>query len=308
MRRLTLSTLLRDFAADPLALPIGGLAPGARLAGLCFERVLARGAMGTLWRATEEATATALAIKVVPLGTRAGNGTRVARESFEREARNAGKLDHPGIVSVYGTLQLQGLGCIVMELLAGTDLAHYNRPGRLLPVAQVLQIAARLAQALAYAHSRGIVHRDVKPANVMFDPVSDALKLTDFGLARAADAAATGTGLLPGSPSYMAPEQLAGVVPNAGTDFYALGVMLFELLAGRLPHEGTSMGDLLHQVARVPAPDLRRLRAELPSGVAELVAQMLAKAPGDRPSDGEQLAAELQDLSRAMTGVGAKSR
>ena len=308
MRRLTLSKLLRDFAADPQTLPAGGLAPGGRVAGLRFERVLARGAMGTLWLAIEESTALPLAIKVVPLATRAGSGKGVARESFESEAHNASRLDHPGIVAIYGTLVLQGLGCIVMELLTGNDLTHHNRPRRLLPVAQVLMVAARLAQALAYAHRQGIVHRDVKPANVMFDPVSDALKLTDFGLARAADAAATGTGLLPGSPYYMAPEQLAGNVPNSGTDFYALGVMLFELLAGRLPHEGGTMGDLLHQVAWVQAPDLQRLRPELPVGLAELVAHMLAKAPGARPSDGDLLAAELLHLSRRMTGLGAKSR
>ena len=306
MRRLTLPALLRDFSAEPQALPGGGLAPGSRVAGLRFERVLARGATGALWRAIDEASATPLAVKVVPFGIHTGSG--VARESFEREAHNARQLDHPGIVAVYGTLHFHDVGCIVMELLAGTDLTQHNRPRRLLPVAQVLVIAARLAQALAYAHRRGIVHRDVKPANVMFDPVSDVVKLTDFGLARAADAAVTGTGLLPGSPAYMAPEQLAGVVPNAGTDFYALGVMLFELLAGRLPHEGSSMGELLHQVAWVPAPDLRQLRPELPFGVAELLAQMLAKAASDRPSDGDVLAAELQRLSRAMTGPGLKSR
>ena len=300
--------LLRDFSTEPQALPGGGLAPGSRVAGLRFERVLARGATGALWRAIDEASATPLAVKVVPFGIHTGSGNGVARESFEREAHNARQLDHPGIVAVYGTLHFHDVGCIVMELLAGTDLTQHNRPRRLLPVAQVLVIAARLAQALAYAHRRGIVHRDVKPANVMFDPVSDVVKLTDFGLARAADATATDTGLLPGSPAYMAPEQLAGVVPNAGTDFYALGVMLFELLAGRLPHEGSSMGELLHQVACVPAPELRRMRPELPSGVAELVAQMLAKAASDRPSDGDALAAELQRLSQAMSGVDAKSR
>ena len=320
MRRLTPPLLLRDFSADPQTLPAGGLVPGARLAGLRLERVLARGAVGTLWLAVDEASATPLALKVVPLETHAGSGRGLARASFEREAHHARQLDHPGIVTVYGTLQLQGglqgglqgelqgLGCIVMELLAGTDLTHHNRPHRLLPVPQVLVIAARLAQALAYAHRRGIVHRDVKPANVMFDPVSDILKLTDFGLARATDAAATGTGLLPGSPAYMAPEQLAGEVPTAGTDIYALGVMLFELLAGRLPHEGHSMGDLLHQVARVQAPDLQQLRPDLPSGVASLVARMLAKAAIDRPPDGDVLASELQRQSRALTGVGVKSR
>ncbi len=316
MRRLTPPLLLRDFSADPQILPAGGLVPGARLAGLRLERVLARGAVGTLWLAVDEASATPLALKVVPLSTHAGSGRGLARASFEREAHHARQLDHPGIVTVYGTLQLQGglqgelqgVGCIVMELLAGTDLTHHNRPHRLLPVPQVLVIAARLAQALAYAHRRGIVHRDVKPANVMFDPVSDILKLTDFGLARAADAAATDTGLLPGSPAYMAPEQLAGNLPTAGTDIYALGVMLFELLAGRLPHEGHSMGDLLHQVARVQAPDLQQLRPDLPSGVASLVARMLAKAAIDRPSDGDVLASELQRLSRAPTGVGVKSR
>jgi eukaryotic-like serine/threonine-protein kinase len=184
-----------------------------------------------------------------------------------------------------------------MELLGGCDLERYTRPARLLPEPVVLRLAERMARALGYAHSRGVVHRDVKPANVIVDWSSHRVTLTDFGIARAAGAESTRTGLVLGSPVYMSPEQLAGAPADARGDLYALGVMLFQLLSGRLPHESHSLGDLLRQVAHETAPDLRQIRPELPAALAALVASLLAKAPGARARNAELVANTLAALA-----------
>jgi serine/threonine-protein kinase len=160
----------------------------------------------------------------------------------------------------------------------------------------VLRLCERIAQALAYAHRQGVVHRDVKPANVLVDWPGDAVKLADFGLARADDGVQTGTGIVPGSPAYMAPEQLAGAVPTPRSDLYALGVMLYQLLTGRLPFEGASMGEWLRQVADQPVPDLHLLRPDLPVGVAALCTRLLAKRSAERPADASAAARELSVL------------
>jgi serine/threonine-protein kinase len=128
----------------------------------------------------------------------------------------------------------------------------------------------------------------------------DIVKLADFGLARADDGLQTGTGIVPGSPAYMAPEQLAGQVPTPRSDLYALGATLFHLLTGRPPYEGASMGELLRRVAEEAAPDVRQLRPGLPSAVAVLVQCLLARHPSDRPADAESAAGQMQALANSL--------
>jgi eukaryotic-like serine/threonine-protein kinase len=304
MLRSPLSALLRRLRgpADRPGPSAGGeLAPGTRFGGLRIERLLARGAAGALYLAIDEASATPLAVKTVPLT--AGES---ADDIVLREARNAIRLRHPGIVTVHGVAELPGLGCIVMELLAGADLTRYTRTGRLLPEPLALDVAARVADALAYAHQQGIVHRDVKPANVMFDPANGIVKLTDFGLARAPDAEATRSGLLLGSPAYMAPELLAGARADARSDLYALGVLLFELLTGHLPFEGASMGALLRAMATEAPHTVQGLRPDLgPDRAAALdvaLAPVLARTPGERVADGAAWARGLRELRERWPG------
>ena len=309
MLRSTLSTLLRRLrrpARSPAAgpLPAGGeLAPGMCFGGLRIERLLARGAGGALYLAVDQANGTPLAVKAVALARQQGDR---ANDDWLREARNAMRLRHPGIVTVHGVATLPGLGCIVMELLPGTDLSCYSGAGRLLPEPLALEIAARVAEALAYAHQQGFVHRDVKPANVMFDPASGIVKLTDFGLARAPDAQATRSGLLLGSPAYMAPELLAGARADARSDLYALGVLLFELLSGRLPYESASIGALLQAMARASPHTLRSLRPDLaPHQAAALdavLALVLAREPAQRWADGTAWARTLRELRLGGAG------
>ena len=215
------------------------------MGGARIERLLKRGEQGALYLAVDETNGAPLVVKAIRLGTSDQMGLEAARQRFEHEAGNAVRLQHPAIVTTHGALVQDGVGYVAMELVAGTDLSRYTQPGHLLPEALVLDLVARLAEALAHAHRQGVVHRDVKPANVMFDPASGGVKLTDFGLSRSADAEATRSGLLLGSPVYMAPELLGGARADAASDLYALGVLLFELLTGRLPFEGASMGALL---------------------------------------------------------------
>lgn len=284
--------------------------PLPTIGGYRLLELIGRGALGDVHLAVEPITGHQVALKLLRPGSDANGEERAqARRRFLAEAETARQLNHPDIVKVLGSGDDAGTAWMAMELLGGCDLERYTRPARLLPEPVVLRLVERLARALAYAHGRGVVHRDVKPANIIVDWSSGRVTLTDFGIARAAGAESTRTGLVLGSPVYMAPEQLAGAPADARGDLYALGVVLFQLLAGRLPHESHSLGDLLRQVSHVPAPDLRTLRPELPPALAELVAALLAKTPAQRLRDAQTLADALAPLAAAAeAGGGPMSR
>ena len=259
-----------------------------------IEHVLGRGSMGTVYLARDARHARVVAIKTMALGREFDPADLAeARERFFREAATAARLRHPDIVEVFDAGEDQGLAYIAMEFVAGHDLLRYTRAEHLLPVPVVLRTLARVAQALAHAHAQGVVHRDVKPANVMFEPVSHTVKVTDFGIASLADAFSTRTGLVLGTPSYMSPEQLTGGRVDGRSDLYALGVMLFQLVTGALPHRSESMAGLLHQIVNAVAPDVRTLRADLPEALAEVLKVALEKRPELRYCDATQFAADL---------------
>jgi eukaryotic-like serine/threonine-protein kinase len=273
---------------------------GTLLQDLRIERRIGRGATATVYAASHQAGHAAVALKVHDAQPRAE-----LRAQALAAAERASHLDHPNIVRVHGGGEIGDCSFVIMELLPGQTLARHATAPRLLPEALVLQLAADLAAALACAHRQGVVHRDVKPANVIFDAATQRATLTDFGLARAADAEASRSGVFIGSPLYMAPELLAGQPPDARSDLYALGVMTYELLAGRPPFEGASMGALLRSVARSPPPPLAGQRPALPPELADrldaLLAPLLAKQAGQRPADGLAWAAAARELARAVS-------
>lgn len=275
----------------------GPLLQGQRFAGCIIDRVLGSGATSTVYAAFDDAAAEWRALKVFAPSP-GQDPVQVAEASarFVREAALARRLNHPGIVRLHRAGHDGVLDWLLMELLPGTDLRRYLAPSRLLPEAVVLDVVARLARALAHAHGAGIVHRDLKPANVIVDWRSGRVTLTDFGLARAADAAQTRTGLVLGSPGYMAPELLAGAPPGPASDLYALGAMLYELLTGHRPFEADTLGELLRRVATEPAPDLRQRRPDLPAALAGLVVTLLAKRPELRPAGAGAVAEALEAL------------
>jgi eukaryotic-like serine/threonine-protein kinase len=265
--------------------------PGTVLHGIRIDRLIGRGASAAVYGAVDEASGDAVALKMLDPQPDAA-----LRAASLDAARRATELVHPSIVRVFGGGEFATSVFMVMELLPGSDLSRYASVDRLLPEAAVLEIAEQLAHALAHAHRHGVVHRDVKPANVIYDPASRRAVLTDFGLARAPDAQSTRSGVMLGSPAYMAPELLAGARADGRSDMYALGVLVFELLTGRPPFAEPGLGALLQAVATQPPPPLARLRPGLaePAALDELLAPLLAKDPAERPFDGDAWAAQAR--------------
>ena len=289
----------------------GGAAQAERIGPYRLLRVLGRGSAGVVHLALDTRTQQPLALKLLSLAEGLPEPQAAPlRERFMAEAATARRLSHPDIVRVHGAGEQHGRAWLAMELLGGCDLGRYTHMSRLLPEPLVLRLAQRLARALAHAHAQGVTHRDIKPGNVMLDLPAQQVKLTDFGIAGLADASRTRTGVVLGTPLYMAPEQLAGAAADPRSDIYSLGVLLFQLLSGRLPHEHASLGELLRAVARDAAPDLRSLRPQLSPRLAALVAKALHKQPAQRHASAnalaDALAVELAALHPAG-GVAAKA-
>jgi serine/threonine protein kinase len=271
-------------------------APGAgqTFAGWRLLSPLGSGAHGTVFLAEPLAGGARVALKLTLLPA----DDPVGREAFLRQAEAVHRLSHPDIVALLGAGVEGATGWLAMEPVPGCELGRYTRPSRLLPEALALAIVERVARALAHAHREGFVHRDLKPANVLVHLPTDVVKLADLGLARPANAESTRTGVMAGTPTYMAPEQLAGALPDARSDVYALGVTLFQMLTGRLPHEAPTLGELLRRVSNEPAPDLRTLRPDLPPSLAALLARLLQRRRQDRESDAGAVADELRTIRR----------
>jgi serine/threonine-protein kinase len=265
-----------------------------RLGRFQLELEIGRGAMGRVYRGIDTSSGQPVAIKTLAL-TREFTGYALteARERFQREAQAARRLSHPDIVQVFDAGEEQGLAYIAMELLHGSDLTPYTRTQDRMAVDDVLIIGTRVALALAHAHAQGVVHRDIKPANVMVDFAHDRVKVMDFGIARISDAARTRTGLVLGSPLYMSPEQLMGRPVDGRSDLYSLGLVLFQLLCGRLPNEAGSMAELMRAAVDQAAPSVRDLRPELPQVLADVIALALQKRVELRYVDGHEMARDL---------------
>jgi eukaryotic-like serine/threonine-protein kinase len=264
-----------------------------RLGPYLVVRRLGGGAMGTLYLARDTRHGRECAVKTIALAT-VGDAADELRARFERESEAARRLHHPGIVTVFDRGEEPGLAWLAMEYLGGHDLTRHVAESGRLPLAQVVDIGIQLAQALAHAHSKGVVHRDIKPGNVVLDPTTGRVKLTDFGVARVADALRTQTGRVLGTPAYMSPEQIAGLALDGRSDLYALGVLLFHLLCASLPHEAQTLGELMRRIATQTAPNVRDLRPDVSEALAAVVAQLLAKRPDARPATADALAQALR--------------
>ena len=259
------------------------------------EKPLGKGAMGLVYLARDTKINRVVAIKTMAL-SQAFEESELAdvKERFFREAETAGRLSHPNIVAVYDAGEENELAYIVMEFLKGGDLVSCTRPGQLLPVPQVVSIIARVADALAYAHGKNVVHRDVKPANVMYEPASDQVKVTDFGVARLTDASKTKTGMVLGTPSYMSPEQLTGKKVDGRSDLFSLGVTLYQMLCGWPPFVGESMVQLMRKITGESPADIRSMNPLVPDDLAAVVERALIKDVAQRYQTGEEMARDLR--------------
>jgi serine/threonine-protein kinase len=258
------------------------------------EKELGKGAMGVVYLGKDPKIGREVAVKTLALSEQfEPQEMAEVKERFFREAQTAGRLSHPNIVTIYDTGEEHDYCYIAMELLRGASLAPYTKPGQLLPAEKVVSIVARAADALGYAHREGVVHRDVKPANIMYDPASDTLKLTDFGIARLTASSKTRTGMVLGTPSYMSPEQLAGRKIDGRSDLFSLAVTLYQLLSGRLPFEAESMAQLMFRIANEPPTDIGSV-ARVPAPLARFLQRALAKGAEERFQTGEHFAGALR--------------
>lgn len=282
-----------------MSFPPSAARSAGSFAGYHLLRELGKGGLGEVYEARAPDGST-VALKAFQLGD---DDQGLVASAFVREASMGQRLQHPDIVRVLDSGSHGLYAFLVMEFVPGHDLRLHTQPGHLLPLPQLLRTVERVARALAAAHAIHAIHRDIKPANVLVHWPSDTVKVTDFGLARLGDAFRSRTGIIAGTPCYMSPEQLAEGNVDPRSDLYALGVLLFELLTGRLPHEGRSLGELLTQVATRPAPKVSTLRAGLPPALTQLVADLLEKRAERRPSDALAVADRLAAVRAALHPV-----
>lgn len=262
-----------------------------------LEERLAVGGMGEVWRARDELLGRAVAVKL--LRTEYADDPEFL-DRFRTEARHTASLSSPGIASIYdyGEVNERGVPAayLVMELVEGEPLSDLlARGGRLAP-ARTMDIVGQVALALQVAHDAGIVHRDVKPGNLMLRP-DGVVKVTDFGIARAMDAAGqTSSGVLAGTAYYVSPEQVEGRQLTPASDLYALGAVAFECLAGRRPFEGATPLEVSRAHVQQPTPELPD---DIPAPVRALVSAALAKDPANRPASAGLLGREALALAGA---------
>jgi tRNA A-37 threonylcarbamoyl transferase component Bud32/uncharacterized RDD family membrane protein YckC len=270
------------------------LAPGSRLAHYEIERVLGSGAMGTVYRAHDTSLDRAVAVKV--LRSRLAEDPAVV-ERFVREARAAARVNHPNLTHIYFVGSEQGCNYFAMEYVPGTTFEEEIAARGPMPLARFVDVIVQSARGLSAAHGAGVVHRDVKPSNLMLLP-DGTVKVTDFGLAKSlgGDVDASGGGTLLGTPTYMAPEQCRGRSVDARTDVYALGLTAWFLLAGRPPFTGGSLGQMLQDQMNTPLPSICALRPELPPALDRVLASLCEKDPAKRPSSMDEVAALFEPL------------
>ena len=271
-----------------------------------LEELVGEGGMSTVYRAYDTVLERRVAIKI--LHEHYSRDPEYV-ERFRREARAIARLAHPNVVTVIDRGEWEGRQFIVFEHVAGENLKAVSVREGPLPVDRALALACQIARALAFAHDLGIVHRDVKPHNVLLDG-SGTAKVTDFGIARALDSddALTATGTVLGTGQYISPEQANGQRGDERSDQYSLGVVTYELLTGRVPYSGDTLMAVAMQHVRDPVPSVRALRPEVPERVDAVVARTMAKRPQDRFGSMEELAAALESCLVEVREAQARSR
>jgi serine/threonine protein kinase len=289
--RSAISALALEKSENPTAI--------GRLGKYDILQVLGHGGMGVVLRGYDMELRREVAIKTL---NHALSASAVAKRRFMREARAAAAVNHPHVVTIYSVDQHQGIPYIVMELVRGPTLAEEIRTrGRIDPI-RTIRIAAQIASGLAAAHAQGVIHRDIKPGNVMLEYDVDRCKITDFGLARATidNVELTSREMGVGTPAYMAPEQVTEGEVDGRSDLFAEGCVMYAMLVGHSPFHGRNALEIIRLVERCAPPDLRSLDSGIPEFLASIVMRLLRKDPAER----FQSAAELADvLNRHLTMI-----
>jgi len=253
--------------------------------------------MGVVYRAFDRELQEPVAIKT--LRPEAMAGETVALERFKQEIRLARKIAHRNVVRTYDLGEVGGMYYLTMEYVEGTSLKQLITSRGRLPIPVTLTVGKQLCRALEVAHEQGVIHRDIKPQNIVVEP-SGFLKVMDFGIARLATPAPgkglTQEGTSIGTPDYMSPEQLSGMELDARSDLYAGGVVLFECVTGRVPFEAETTWALVAKHLEEEPPDPRTVNSEVPEGLARIILRAMAKRPADRYQSAGQMHDALADL------------
>lgn len=290
------------YPPEPPPLPPSAAGPQVMLGPYEVERELGKGAMGVVYAARNPNDGRRVAVKTMALFEKfEEDQVDEVKARLFREAKTAGRLSHPNIVSILDAGEAQDLAYIVMELVHGHDLTKYTRNDALLPLPMLFKIIAQAARALDYAHAQGVVHRDIKPANILLEPDAGEVKLTDFGIARMTVSGKTKSGEVLGTPSYMSPEQLAGMEVDGRSDLFSLGITFYELCTGRLPFHGDSIGEVMSRIATEPHSDILSVRSDLPSCLTSIIDKALKKSAADRYTSGADMAEDLMNCANSLS-------
>ena len=267
-----------------------------------------QGAMGVVYKAKDPKINRLLAIKTIRFSDEfEEERIKAVKSRFLKEAQISGQLSHPSIVAVYDVGEDYDLTYIAMEFLEGEDLRRYCKKGSLLPLRKVLNIIAETASALDYAHGHEVIHRDVKPGNIMILK-NGRTKVTDFGIAKAVSSSETKSGIVLGTPNYMSPEQINSQEIDGRADIFSLGVVFFELLTGQLPFKGNTLTNLLYQITQVKHPSPREINPKVPKPCEQIINKALAKNPDQRFQTAGELAKYVKALIKKIDQVRAQPR
>jgi tRNA A-37 threonylcarbamoyl transferase component Bud32 len=260
--------------------------------------VLGKGAMGIVYKGLDPDIDRKVAIKTVHFDKALHDrGESESLKRFIREAQAAGKLDHPNITTVYDVVKEKDVTYIVMQYVEGMSLQELLASQKKLSIDEINQLFVRVCSGLDYAHKKGIVHRDIKPANILIDKEMNPF-IVDFGVARVETSTLTQTGTAMGTPSYMSPEQVQGKKIDNRSDIFSLGVVLYEMLAGKRPFEAESVTTIIYKIINEEPPDVTSIRKDVPAGYEHIIHKSLAKNPNDRYKSCHELATDLAQISQ----------
>jgi len=274
-----------------------------RLGKYELHTLIGEGAMGIVWKAYDTVLRRYVALKLLGSHFRK---TKEMQERFLREARAAGAIQHPNIVTVYDLGDVDGQLYIAMELVEGRDLSDIITLREPMALERKLDLVIELLDGLHFAHQRGVIHRDVKPSNVRVVP-DGRVKIMDFGIARLQSADASGSGAIVGTPTYMAPEQITNGAITPATDVFAVGCMLYELLSFHKPFEGESVHGVLYQVLTTEPKPLRTLAPSIPAALERVVGKAMNKVPDERYETAAQMQSTLLGIRAALSGAGEET-
>jgi serine/threonine-protein kinase len=273
------------------------------------DEELGRGAMGVVYRARDPQIGRTVAIKVILTGSAAPRELERYKQRFGREAQAAGRMSHPGIVTIYDIAEEEnGQPYLVMEYINGAPLDFLMvPPAPRPPLSEILDIAVQVARALDYAHRNGVIHRDIKPANILVTP-DGCTKIADFGVAKLAGTDLTQEGHAVGTPSFMSPEQFRGSRVDARSDIFSFGAVLYWMCTGEKPFVGESITEVSFKIAFDAPTPARERNAALPAGLDTVLSRCLAKQPSERYANCGELAADLEALKAGRSLPGQAPR